>query len=137
MEGKRRLPRSLSVAVIAKNEEERLPDCLKSAAFADEVLVVDSGSSDRTTQVAETFGARVLVEPWRGFSGQKQFAVDRCTHDWVLVLDADERIPQETVRAIGEALGRDQGAAAYRFRRKNYLHGRWIRHSGWWPDPWG
>lgn len=126
--------KALSVAIITKNEEERLPDCLRSVAFADEVLVVDSDSSDGTLEVAGAFGARVLVEPWRGFSGQKQFAVEQCTHDWVLILDADERVPETTARIIRTALERDEDVSAYRFSRKNYLHGRWIRHSGWWPD---
>jgi (heptosyl)LPS beta-1,4-glucosyltransferase len=136
MQGKSRTSTPFSVAIIALNEEERLPDCLKSVAFADEVLVVDSGSSDRTREVAGSFGARVLVEPWRGFSGQKQFAVDQCSHDWVLILDADERIPEETAGAIRRILERGPGdVSAYRFQRRNYLHYRWIRHSGWWPDP--
>ena len=125
----------LSVAIITKNEEERLPDCLKSVTFADEVLVVDSGSTDGTVELAKSFGARVLIEAWRGYSGQKQYAVDQCLHDWVLILDADERIPQETAEAIMRELSRnDVTISAYGFRRKNYLHGRWIKHCGWWPD---
>lgn len=127
--------RFLSVAIITKNEEERLPDCLKSVSFADEVVVVDSGSTDKTLEKAKSSEATVLVEEWRGFSGQKQFAVDRCRHDWVLILDADERVPQETAAVIRRELsGRDNGIRAYSFRRKNYLHGRWIKHCGWWPD---
>ena len=125
----------LSVAIITKNEEERLPDCLQSVAFADEVLVVDSGSTDGTVELAKSLGARVLIEAWRGYSGQKQYAVDRCLHDWVLILDADERIPQETAHTImGELARNDATISAYGFRRKNYLHGRWIKHCGWWPD---
>ncbi len=125
----------LSVAIITKNEEERLPDCLKSVTFADEVLVVDSGSTDGTVAVAKSLGAKVLIEAWRGYSGQKQFAVDQCLHDWVLILDADERIPQETAQSIkGELATNHTTISAYSFRRKNYLHGRWIKHCGWWPD---
>lgn len=125
----------LSVAIITKNEEERLADCLKSVTFADEVLVVDSGSTDGTVALAKSFGARVLIEAWRGYSGQKQYAVDQCFHDWVLILDADERIPQETAQVIRVELARnDTTISAYGFRRKNYLHGRWIKHCGWWPD---
>ena len=125
----------LSVAIITKNEEGRLPDCLQSVAFADEVLVVDSGSTDSTVELAKSLGARVLIEAWRGYSGQKQYAVDHCLHDWVLILDADERIPQETAHTIMRELARnDATISAYGFRRKNYLHGRWIKHCGWWPD---
>ncbi|MBW1767533.1 MAG: glycosyltransferase family 2 protein [Deltaproteobacteria bacterium] len=125
----------LSIAIITKNEETRLPDCLKSVSFSDEVLVVDSGSSDKTVEVAKSFGARVLIEEWRGFSGQKQFAVDQCRHDWVLILDADERIPEESAITIRQEMARnDPEISAYSFRRKNYLHGRWIKHCGWWPD---
>lgn len=127
--------KSISVAIITKDEEERLPVCLESLGFADEVLVVDCGSTDRTVRIAESFGARVLVEKWRGFSGQKQFAVDHCLHEWVLILDADERLPDETARAIRHALTvKDSTISAYSFRRKNYLHGRWVRRCGWWPD---
>lgn len=133
MEAPEKLP--LSVAIITKDEEERLPNCLKSVTFADEVLVVDSGSTDGTVALAKSFGARVLVEAWRGYSGQKQFAVDQCLHDWVLILDADERVPQETTQVIVRELARnDTTISAYGFRRKNYLHGRWIKHCGWWPD---
>lgn len=125
----------LSVAIITKNEEERLPNCLKSVTFADEILVVDSGSRDGTVELAKSFGARVLIEAWRGYSGQKQYAVDQCLHDWVLILDADERIPRETAQVIGQELaGNDATISAYGFRRKNFLHGKWIEHCGWWPD---
>jgi (heptosyl)LPS beta-1,4-glucosyltransferase len=126
---------SLSVAIITKNEEHRLSDCLRSAAFADDILVVDSGSTDGTIGIARSFGARVMEEPWRGYGSQKQLAVDQCMHDWVLVIDADERIPGPTAHKIRMILGEsDRQAHAFGFRRKNYLHGKWIRHCGWWPD---
>jgi len=135
MSEKRASHQPLSVAVVTRNEEDRLPGCLRSAAFADEILVVDSGSEDRTREVAEALGARVLVEPWRGFSGQKQFAAENCRYDWVLLLDADERVPPETAAMIRKQLeSRSKGIAGYSFRRKNYFRGRWIRHCGWWPD---
>lgn len=128
-------PVRVAVAIITRDEEERLPACLKSASFADDVVVVDSGSVDRTVDIAASAGARVFVEPWRGFSAQKQFAVDQCACDWVLILDADERIPEETAVVIRNALASGNASTgAYSFRRKNFLHGRWIRHAGWWPD---
>ena len=81
----------ISVAIITKNEEEKLRDCLESIAFIEDIVVVDSGSSDRTVEIAASYGARVFEEPWRGFSDQKQFAIDQAKYDWVLLLDADER----------------------------------------------
>ena len=123
----------LSVAIITKNEEDRLPECLASVSFAAEVVVVDSESTDRTVEIAREFGAVVHVEPWQGFGRQKQMAIDRCRHDWVLVLDADERISAEAQAEIREALV--TGAhVAYSFPRKNYFCGRWLKHAGWWPD---
>lgn len=125
----------LSVAIITLNEAENLPDCLESVRFADQVVVVDSGSVDATFQIASEFGCDVFVEPWRGgFGAQKQFAIDRCRNHWVLVLDADERIPLETVLAIGKIVADPQSVAGYSFPRKNYFQGRWIRRMGWWPD---
>jgi glycosyltransferase involved in cell wall biosynthesis len=125
----------LSVAIITKDEEDRLPACIKSVAFADQILVVDSGSRDRTVEVAKSSGAKVIMEEWRGFSGQKQFAVDQCHHEWVLILDADERVPEETAMAIKQEMANnDPIISAYSFRRKNYFHGKWIRYCGWWPD---
>jgi (heptosyl)LPS beta-1,4-glucosyltransferase len=125
----------LSVAIITKNEEERLPSCLQGLGFADEVVVVDSESTDRTVDVARSFGVNVFVQPWMGFSGQKQYAVDRCSNRWVLVLDADERVPAETARKIPEALeGADSSFSAFSLKRRNFLHDKWIKHCGWWPD---
>jgi hypothetical protein len=152
---------SLSVAIITKNEEVNLPACLQSVAFAAQIVVVDSGSMDGTLQIARSFGCDVFSEPWRGgFGAQKQFAIDRCRHPWILVLDADERIPAETAVVIKRLTNIDPeearphfsnlstglssgGAAAsvvsgvpegYSFPRKNYFQGQWIRHAGWWPD---
>jgi len=125
----------LSVAIITKNEEENLPDCLRSAAFARQIVIVDSGSTDNTIRIAADFGCDVYSEGWHGFGPQKQLAIDRCACPWVLVLDADERIPPETEAKIREIVADSQSAAdGYSFPRKNYFQGRWIRHAGWWPD---
>jgi len=131
--GSPKLP--LSVAIITKNEEERLPDCLASVAFADEVVVVvDAESEDRTVEIAKEFGAKVFVEPWRGFGVQKQFAIDQCKNSWVLVLDADERLSKESVEELHDIISDPVICEAYSIPRKNYFFGRWIRHAGWWPD---
>ena len=125
----------LSVAIITKNEQENLPGCLASAAFAQQIVVVDSGSSDGTAQIASDHGCEVFREDWRGFGPQKQFALDQCRQDWVLVLDADERIPQQTARVIRSLILKpSKDIAGYSFPRKNFFQGRWIRHGGWWPD---
>ena len=126
----------LSVAIIAQDEAMNLPRCLESIAFADQIVVVDSGSTDDTVKIARAAGCDVFCEPWRGgFGAQKQFAIDQCRHAWVLVMDADERIPPETERVIREIVtSASASAAGYSFPRKNFFQGRWIRHAGWWPD---
>jgi (heptosyl)LPS beta-1,4-glucosyltransferase len=126
----------LSVAIITKDEEDRLPDCIKSVHFAEDIVVIDSESTDRTVEIAKNLEARVIIEPWKGYARQKQSAVDQCVFDWVLILDADERIPPATAEIIKNALSASaEEIDAFGFRRKNYLHGKWIKHSGWYPDP--
>jgi glycosyltransferase involved in cell wall biosynthesis len=125
----------LSVAIITKNEGENLHECLKSVEFAAEVVVVDSDSTDETVQIASQFGCEVFIEPWQGFGPQKQSAIDKCTYPWILVLDADERIPAENASVIKNIiLNPSNTVAGYSFPRKNYFQGRWIKHMGWWPD---
>jgi glycosyltransferase involved in cell wall biosynthesis len=124
----------LSVAMIVKNEAENLPDCLRNVAFARQIVVVDSGSHDETLRIASDFGCDVFNEPWRGFGPQKQFAVEQCREAWILVLDADERLPPETARVIRQIIDFPGNVNGYSFPRKNFFQGRWIRHAGWWPD---
>ncbi|MCX5854846.1 MAG: glycosyltransferase family 2 protein [Deltaproteobacteria bacterium] len=126
----------LSVAIIVQDKAQNLPDCLKSVAFAEQIVVVDSGSTDDTVRIASDFGCDVFVESWRGgFGAQKQFAVDQCRYPWILVLDADERIPPETASKIKQIISNtDITAAGFSFPRKNFFQGRWIKHAGWWPD---
>jgi hypothetical protein len=119
----------LSVAIIAKNEAQNLPACLESVRFAGQIVVVDSGSTDGTADIARTFGCQVYNEPWRGFGAQKQFAIDQCTHPWVLLLDADERVAAVTASMIKDIIDSESGqAAGYSFPRKNFFQGRWISH---------
>jgi glycosyltransferase involved in cell wall biosynthesis len=125
---------SLSVCVVAMNEEDRIGECLRSADFADEWIVVDSHSTDRTREVAAEQGARVIERDWPGHVEQKNFALTQATHDWVLCLDADERVSPELRAAIVAALARAELPDGFRFARRNRYLGRWIRHGGWYPD---
>jgi glycosyltransferase involved in cell wall biosynthesis len=125
----------ISVAVIAFNEADRLAECLRSVHWADDIVVVDSGSTDETPAIARSMGCRVYHQPFAGFGRQKQSAVDRCRNAWVLILDADERMPADSAEQLPAAIASaGDDVAAFSFRRKNYLHGRWIRRCGWWPD---
>lgn len=125
----------LSVAVITKNEEENLRACLQSVAFSGQIVVVDSGSTDATLQIAAEFESDIYREAWHGFGPQKQLAIDKCREPWILVLDADERIPPETAEVIKKIVtGQGIKEAGFSFPRKNYFQGRWIKHAGWWPD---
>ena len=124
---------SLSVVIIALNAASQIEACLKSAAFADEIVVVDSGSRDDTREIALKYGARVLHQDWLGFGRQKQFAVEQAGHDWVLCLDADERVSDPLHASIAEAL-REPRFRAYRMPRCNRFMGRWLRHGEGYPD---
>ena len=119
--------------MITLNAAAQLPDCLASVAFADEVVVVDSGSSDDTAQVAARYGARVIVKEWLGFGRQKQFAVEQAAHDWVLCIDADERVSPELAASLVRTLDAPS-APVYRMARRNRFLGRWLRHGEGYPD---
>jgi glycosyltransferase involved in cell wall biosynthesis len=128
------LPRQpLSVVIITKNAALQLGACLESAAFADEIVVVDSDSGDGTAELAAKHGARVLQKEWLGFGAQKQFAVEAARHDWVLCLDADERVSERLRASILAALAAP-AAQAYAMPRCNRFLGRWLRHGEGYPD---
>lgn len=126
---------SLSVAIVSFNEEANIGRTLESVRWGDEIIVVDSGSTDRTRDIAQENGARVIVEPWRGYVAQKQFAIDLCTKDWVLLLDADEQVTPELAEEIRSAIANPNAASGYKLPRKNLFLGRWIRYGGFYPDP--
>jgi len=123
----------LSVVLIAQNAAHQLDACLASASFAEEIVLVDSGSTDATRQVAQKHGARVVAKDWLGFGRQKQFAVEQARHDWVLCLDADERVSPELRASIERALAAPV-APVYRMARCNRFLGRWLRHGEGCPD---
>jgi glycosyltransferase involved in cell wall biosynthesis len=125
----------LSVAIITHNEEQNLPRTLACVAFADEIVIVDSGSTDRTLEIARSFNARVFERPWPGFAAQKNFAIAQCTGDWVLTLDADEELSTELQQEIRKLLTEDPLSNAFCIRRRNLFLGRWIKHGGFYPDP--
>lgn len=125
---------SLSVILITKNEAQHIAECLASVSFADEIIVLDSGSQDRTCDIARELGARVYsTDDWPGFGPQKNRALDLATSDWVLSIDADERVTPESALAI-QAVLLDPQFDSYKTARLSNFCGRWIRHSGWWPD---
>ena len=127
---------TLSVILITKNEAANIGACLASVAFADEWIVVDSQSSDGTAEAARRFGAKVTsTDGWPGFGAQKQRALDLATGDWVLAIDADERVSPELATSITAAVAQQGGApAAYEISRLSQFAGRWIRHGDWYPD---
>jgi glycosyltransferase involved in cell wall biosynthesis len=125
----------LSIAIITKNEEKNIRPCLQSISFAGQIVVVDSGSTDNTLKIATEFGCEIYHEEWHGFGQQKQLAIEKCHLPWILVLDADERIPPDTADIIKKIVtDPNVGEAGFSFPRKNYFQGRWIKHAGWWPD---
>lgn len=126
----------LSVTLIVRNEERNLPRALGSlAGLADEVLVVDSGSTDRTIDIARQYEARILERTWTDFSDQKNFAAAQARHEWIFNLDADEELSPELQAELRAWKGKLAGAAAYAMPRKARYLGRWVHHSGWYPDP--
>ena len=129
------MPETLSVAIVTLNEEANLPRTLASVRWADEIVVVDSGSTDRTCDIAREFGARVVIEPWRGYTAQKNFALELCTKDWILSLDADEEVSSELAEEIRKVLSGSAKFDGYSMPRKNLFLGRWMKHGGFYPDP--
>ncbi len=126
----------ITATIITLNEAENIRAACESVAWADEILLVDSESTDATRDLAAQCGARVIVNPWPGFSAQKQFAVNAASHDWIFSLDADERVSPElfssiaTLRSIADSTLLD----GYRVARRAFYMGRWIRGGGWYPD---
>lgn len=124
----------MTLCVVTLDEEANLGDCLRSADFADDCVVVDSHSTDATRDIAKAHGARVLERDWPGHIQQKNFALDQAHHDWVLCLDADERLSPELRRSALQALEDPGDAAGFEMNRRTWYLGRWIRHGGWYPD---
>ncbi|CAI1170802.1 glycosyltransferase family 2 protein [Serratia proteamaculans] len=127
--------KSLSVVIIAKNEAGLLPDCLRSVAWADEIVILDSGSQDDSVAVAESLGAKVFTHvDWQGFGKQRQLAQSYASHDYILMIDADERVTPELRQSIEQTLTAPDDNQVYSCARRNLFLGRFMRHSGWYPD---
>lgn len=124
----------ISAVIITLDEERNIADAISSVSWADEIIVVDSGSTDRTQEIAKSLGAKVIVNAWPGFSDQKQFAVDAAANDWILSLDADERVSDRLRNEILAIRDSATNADGYRVPRLSVYMGREIRHSGWYPD---
>ncbi|MGO8757215.1 MAG: glycosyltransferase family 2 protein [Terracidiphilus sp.] len=129
------MPHTLSVALITQNEAANLPRTLASVRWAREIVVVDSGSTDATLEIARGAGARVFSEPWQGFAAQKNSAIAHATGDWILSLDADEEVSPQLAREIQALLAGAPAFSAYRIPRLNHFLGCPLRHGGYWPDP--
>ncbi|MDF7679625.1 glycosyltransferase family 2 protein [Enterobacteriaceae bacterium ESL0689] len=129
------MPVHLSVVIIARNAAALLPDCLASVSWADEVIVLDSGSDDGTVDVARRFGAKVYIDSdWQGYGIQRQRAQQYATSDWILMIDTDERVTPALKQSLLGVLSAPQAGVIYSIARRNYFLGRFMRHSGWYPD---
>jgi len=126
--------KGLSVVIITHNEEDNIGECLDSVKWADEIIVVDSESVDKTDEICRQFGVNFYRERWKGFAQQKNSAIEKATRKWVLSLDADERITPALKREIGEILSGPDRKDGYFIKRKNFFLGRWIKRCGWYPD---
>lgn len=125
----------ITATIITFNEEDRIAAAIASLSCCDEVLVVDSGSTDRTREIVAASGARVITRSWEGYSKQKNFAAEEARHDWILSIDADEQVSMELADEIAQwKKASPDGIPALSMPRRAFYMGRWIHHSGWYPD---
>ena len=124
----------LSVTIITRDEAANLAAALDSVAWADEIVVVDSESTDATVEIARRYTSKVLVRPWPGYVAQKNRAADEASHDWILSLDADERVSPALAAEIQALVREEPAAPGYRVPRVTFHLGRWIRSTDWYPD---
>lgn len=124
----------ISVTIITHNEEENIEDCLKSVRWADEIVVVDSYSTDKTVEICKKYKVKTVKNKWLGYSNQKNLAIDKARNEWILSIDADERITKELLDEIRKEFEKDIPIDGFYIARKNFFLGRWIKHCGWYPD---
>jgi glycosyltransferase involved in cell wall biosynthesis len=125
---------NISVYIIAYNEESKIAAAIQSVLWADEIIVADSGSTDRTAEIAREYNARIVNIPFEGFGKLRNRAVEACSNEWIFSLDSDERCTEEARDEILSVIKDPDSADAYFIPRRNYFMGRWIRYSGWYPD---
>ena len=123
----------ISVTVITKNEEVNIERCLQSVQWADEIIVVDAESTDRTAELARSLKGKVIVKPWEGFAKQKEFALQQATHEWIFSIDADEEVTDALKVEILKTIHSDDSLNGYEMPRKSYFLGKWIQYGGWYP----
>ena len=123
----------LSVILITKNEEANIRTCLESVRWADQIVVVDAGSTDKTLPIARRFTKHVYVRRWDGFGAAKNYALKKCKGEWILWIDADERVPKELEAEIRRTVSSSPHPAGFSVPRKAFFLGAWIRHAGWYP----
>ncbi len=126
--------KQISVYIIAYNEAEKISDAIRSVLWADEIILADSYSRDNTAALAEKMGAKVVQIDFQGFGDLRNRAMAACSHDWIFSLDADERCTPEARDEILATIAKEDGADAYYIPRRNFFMGRWIKHSGFYPD---
>lgn len=125
----------ITATIITFNEERNIADALNSLSWTDEIILVDSESTDRTVEIARQYTDRIFIRPWPGYAQQKNFAAEQSTNDWILNLDADERVSDELAREIVKLKSEySSDAAGFEMPRLTWYLGRWIKHSGWYPD---
>ena len=124
----------LSVVIIAGNEEKNITDCLESVKWADEIIFVDSESTDRTREIANKYTPKVFIKKWEGFVEQRKFSLEKASYDWVLSIDADERVSRELKLEIEELLRSNNRKSGYWIPRENYFLDKVIKSCGWYPD---
>jgi glycosyltransferase involved in cell wall biosynthesis len=124
----------LSITIITKNEEKNIERCLQSVSWADEIVVVDAHSTDRTVEICRRFTDKVYEEEWQGYGKQKNICAAKTRNDWVLNLDSDEEISSEGAGEIKQVLNGEREYSLYQFPRKNFFAGHWVRYGGWYPD---
>ncbi len=124
----------ISVCVISFNEERNIEQCLKSVEWADEIIIVDSFSTDKTIEIAKLYTSKIFIQEWKGYSEAKNYAIQNASYDWILSIDADERVTQELKSEIIAVINdRNKGYSGYKVARRAYFLGKWIKHCGWYP----